>query len=124
MISIYRFRGGTVDCMVTFKKACVNVFSIEPEEVAVKYLNSNYRSHPNIVNYYDDYIKSFKSMRLEGARVEGKPSLRPKVKLQVIIRQSPYYGQNYRNYWEDLQYWLKTSWKIKLLNNRVNVHYS
>jgi DNA helicase-2/ATP-dependent DNA helicase PcrA len=79
--ALYRFRGGTVDCMVTFKKACVNVFSIEPEEVAVKYLNSNYRSHPNIVNYYDDYIKSFKSMRLEGARVEGKPSLRPKSKI-------------------------------------------
>lgn len=79
--ALYRFRGGTVDCMVTFKKACVNAFSIDPKDVAVKYLNTNYRSHPDIVKYYDKYIKSFKSMKLEGARVEGKPSLKPKSKI-------------------------------------------
>lgn len=79
--ALYRFRGGTVDCMVTFKKACINAFGIEPDEVSVKYLNSNYRSHPNIVYYYDDYIKSFKSMRLDGARVERKPPLKPKSKI-------------------------------------------
>lgn len=79
--ALYRFRGGTVDCMVTFKNACVNAFGIEPDEVAIKYLNSNYKSHPNIVYYYDDYIKSFLSMNLDGARVEGKPPLKPKSKI-------------------------------------------
>lgn len=79
--ALYRFRGGTVDCMVTFKKACVNAFGISNGEITVKYLNSNYRSHPNIVYYYDDYIKSFANMRLDGARVEGKPSLNPKSKI-------------------------------------------
>ncbi len=56
----------------------MNAFSISPDEVAIKFLNSNYRSHIKIVNYYDNYINSFNSMRLKGARVEGKPSLNSK----------------------------------------------
>ncbi len=79
--ALYRFRGGTVDCMVTFKQACVNTFGIKPDDVTVIFLNTNYRSHPDIVYYYDDYIKSFPSMRLEGARVEYKPPLDPKGKI-------------------------------------------
>jgi DNA helicase-2/ATP-dependent DNA helicase PcrA len=96
--------------MVTFKKACVNAFGISKEQVAVKYLNSNYRSHPNIVNYYDDYIKSFPNMRLDGARVEGKPSLNPKSKISgdypavgyITGRTIPITAENFGFFVEDL----------------------
>lgn len=76
--ALYRFRGGTVDCMVTFKEACENAFNLKFSSDSIKFLNSNYRSHPNIVYYYDDYINSFDAMNLEKARVENKPPLNPK----------------------------------------------
>lgn len=75
--ALYRFRGGTVDCMVTFDQACNRYWGILPNQIK-RYLNANYRSHPNIVNYYDTYIASFPTMHLNGARVAGKPSLIPR----------------------------------------------
>lgn len=76
--ALYRFRGGTVDCMVTFKEACEKSFDITFSKDSIKFLNSNYRSHPNIVHYYDNYINSFEAMNLDKARVENKPELIPK----------------------------------------------
>lgn len=75
--ALYRFRGGTVDCMVTFDQACSREWGIPPTQVRTIFLNSNYRSHPDIVRYYDGYISSFGVMRLSGARVSGKPHLNP-----------------------------------------------
>ena len=75
--ALYRFRGGTVDCMVTFEQACNRYWSIA-SEIRPLFLNANYRSHPNIVYYYDSYITSFPAMGLNGARVSEKPSLDPR----------------------------------------------
>lgn len=75
--ALYRFRGGTVDCMVTFDQACRKFWGIQQNQVTTRFLNANYRSHLKIVNYYDEYITSFDSMSLNGARVSGKPSLSP-----------------------------------------------
>lgn len=74
--ALYRFRGGTVECMVTFDRACKKWWNLTIDQKKnVRFLNSNYRSHPDIVKYYDEYIKSFDVMRVKGARVEGKPDL-------------------------------------------------
>lgn len=78
--ALYRFRGGTVDCMVTFDQACNRCWGTLPNQIK-KYLNANYRSHPNIVNYFDTYIGSFVTMNLNGARVAGKPSLVPRSRI-------------------------------------------
>jgi DNA helicase-2/ATP-dependent DNA helicase PcrA len=75
--ALYRFRGGTVDCMVTFDQACNHYFGITTP-IEKKFLISNYRSNKKIVEYYDEYINSFDSMKIKGARVENKPSLDPK----------------------------------------------
>lgn len=74
--ALYRFRGGTVECMVTFDRACKKNWNLTIDRKKnIRFLNSNYRSHPDIVRYYDEYIKSFSVMRARGARVEGKPDL-------------------------------------------------
>lgn len=73
--ALYRFRGGTVDCMVTFDQACSREWGITFRQEWKKFLSTNYRSHPDIVKYYDRYISSFEAMRLIGARVQGKPRL-------------------------------------------------
>ncbi len=75
--ALYRFRGGTVDCMVTFDLACQREWGIQPKTINKYFLNGNYRSHPKIVQYYDEYITSFKEMQLPQARVSGKPKLLP-----------------------------------------------
>jgi DNA helicase-2/ATP-dependent DNA helicase PcrA len=72
--ALYRFRGGTVECMVNFDQACQRAFG-EGVEVTPRPLSTNYRSHPQIVNWCDEYIRSFTVMTLEGARVANKPNL-------------------------------------------------
>lgn len=73
--ALYRFRGGTVDCMVNFDRACAREWGIHQNQVNKKFLSANYRSHPDIVSYCDFYINSFPVMNLSGARVSGKPNL-------------------------------------------------
>lgn len=72
--ALYRFRGGTVECMVNFDQACRRAFS-EEVEVMPQPLSTNYRSHPNVVDWCDEYIRSFTVMGEEGARVANKPNL-------------------------------------------------
>ena len=74
--ALYRFRGGTVDCMVSFDRKCELEWDLSFDYAHwQKFLSNNYRSHEEIVRYYDRYITSFDIMRQEGARVRGKPSL-------------------------------------------------
>ncbi|MHA1280279.1 MAG: UvrD-helicase domain-containing protein [Candidatus Helarchaeota archaeon] len=79
--ALYRFRGGTVDCMVTFNQACEREWNILASTVQPIFLSSNYRSHPDIVNYYNEYIRSFEVMELQNARVRRKPQLHPRSKI-------------------------------------------
>jgi DNA helicase-2/ATP-dependent DNA helicase PcrA len=73
--ALYRFRGGSVECMVTFDNA-VQVFMGIPSSSVTQYpLSVNFRSHPQVVSFCDEYITSFSEMRQPGARVPGKPSL-------------------------------------------------
>ena len=75
--ALYRFRGGTVDCMVTFNEACETYYGYQKSKIERTFLNKNYRSHPSIVSYCDSYIDSFSVMKQKGSRVNGKPSLDP-----------------------------------------------
>ena len=68
--SLYRFRGGNVACMVNFDKACQAAFHTDPEPIT---LNKNYRSHADIVQFFNRYITSFPEMTAPGVRAPGKP---------------------------------------------------
>lgn len=71
--ALYRFRGGTVECMIQFPDAVSNKWK---EAKVEKFdLPVNYRSHPKIVDFCDQYIKSFPEMKVTGARASGKLSL-------------------------------------------------
>ena len=67
--ALYRFRGGTVAGMVNFDKACNAGFGVSPTPVQ---LVDNYRSHSNIVGFFNAYIDSFVEMRRPGVRAPGK----------------------------------------------------
>lgn len=73
--ALYRFRGGSVECMVTFDAACETFLGIQRADVQSYPLVANFRSHPQIVDFCNDYITSFPAMSLPGARVPGKPLL-------------------------------------------------
>lgn len=75
--AMYRFRGGSVECMVTFDQACQAFLDILPTSVFRYPLMGNFRSHPNIVEFCDQYITSFPSISLPGARVPGKTAMTP-----------------------------------------------
>jgi DNA helicase II / ATP-dependent DNA helicase PcrA len=76
--AMYRFRGGSVECMVTFDQACETFLGIPRGGVTTYPLVDNFRSHPDIVSFCNDYITAFPSMRKRGARVPNKPALAAK----------------------------------------------
>jgi DNA helicase-2/ATP-dependent DNA helicase PcrA len=75
--AMYRFRGGSVECMVTFDDACRAFLGISKASVAKYDLVDNFRSHPDIVTFFDDYIRAFPVMSNPGART-SKPPINPK----------------------------------------------
>lgn len=70
--ALYRFRGGNVTCMVNFDKACFAKFNKSPHQIQ---LDNNYRSHPDIVQFFNHYITSFPEMTVPGVRAPGKASV-------------------------------------------------
>ena len=88
--AMYRFRGGSVECMVTFDEACGAFLSIPTANVRRFPLVANFRSHPTIVSFCDAYITAFGSMAQPGARVPNKPPLVPR---SAIAGNYPAVGQ-------------------------------
>lgn len=66
-----------MECMVTFDDAC-HIFLGVPKVTVARYpLVDNFRSHSDIVTFFDDYIRAFPVMANPGARAP-KPSIRAK----------------------------------------------
>jgi len=97
--ALYRFRGGTVECLVTFDRACERYWGFRLNKKDKKFLISNYRSHGNIVDYYNRYIRSFAVMGQPCARVEGKPDVIAKKRFS---EKYPSICTIYRNEVEDV----------------------
>ncbi len=72
--ALYRFRGGTVECMINFENTCHIKWPMS--SVDKIFLSTNYRSNPGIISFYDGFIRSFNEMNVPGARVQSKPSLK------------------------------------------------
>lgn len=69
--ALYRFRGGTVECMVRFGEKCEDAWGVDPETIQLK---DNYRSHPDIVDWINRYIGHHQDLE-ESARSPGKDPL-------------------------------------------------
>ncbi len=80
--ALYRFRGGTVECMVNFDRACQETWGPQVKGTRQS-LFTNYRSHPEITSWCDKYIRSFNVMTQPGARVAQKPTLLPDQQWEV-----------------------------------------
>lgn len=73
--AMYRYRGGSVECMVTFNKACQVFLNINPTAVAPYPLATNFRSHPDVVEFCNQYVTAFPVMLQAGSRAPGKTAL-------------------------------------------------
>jgi DNA helicase-2/ATP-dependent DNA helicase PcrA len=71
--AMYRFRGGSVECMVTFDQACQAFLGIPAGNVTRYSLVDNFRSHSDIVTFFNDFITAFLLMRTPGARSPKPP---------------------------------------------------
>jgi DNA helicase II / ATP-dependent DNA helicase PcrA len=74
--ALYRFRGGTVECMVGFSAACQTRWGAGPATI---YLSDNHRSDSEIVQWCNTYIASFPQMAAPNVRIPGKPPLNSSV---------------------------------------------
>jgi DNA helicase II / ATP-dependent DNA helicase PcrA len=70
--ALYRFRGGTVECMVGFDSQCRRYWNVSSVSIP---LVQNHRSDQKIVNWCNEYITSFPQLTQNQARVLGKPDL-------------------------------------------------
>lgn len=70
--ALYRFRGGTVECMVSFPAMCKSRWNVSPQIV---YLSDNHRSDEKIVDWCNSYISSFTQMSAPNVRISNKPPL-------------------------------------------------
>jgi DNA helicase II / ATP-dependent DNA helicase PcrA len=77
--ALYRFRGGTVDSLVSFGDRCSREWKTSP---LVVNLNENRRSHPGIVNWINDYISKAPAMRKKGVRALGKRLMIPRSRVR------------------------------------------
>lgn len=71
--AMYRFRGGSVECMVSFDDACHSFLQIPQSSVAQYPLVANFRSHPEIVDFFNEFIGAFPVMGNAGARAPKPP---------------------------------------------------
>jgi len=58
--SLYRFRGATVENLVQFPTRCLQYLKVEAKSI---YLLNNYRSSPQIVKLYNQFIKTDESLQ-------------------------------------------------------------
>ncbi|WP_083444852.1 UvrD-helicase domain-containing protein [Herbaspirillum rhizosphaerae] len=79
--AMYRFRGGSVECMVTFDQACQVYLGIAASAVKTYPLIGNFRSHPEIVEFCNTYVTAFQTMNIPGARVPSKPLMQSKSRI-------------------------------------------
>jgi superfamily I DNA/RNA helicase/RecB family exonuclease len=68
--ALYRFRGGSVACMVRFGEQCVTHLGAEPVEVQ---LRNNHRSHPDIVAWINQFIGNHPELPMAVRAGEKKP---------------------------------------------------
>ena len=73
--AIYRFRGGTVDCLVGFESTCHQTWG--NVDVSTISLLENHRSHERIVQWCNDFITSYPEMSAEGVRSQRAGNLIP-----------------------------------------------
>lgn len=67
--ALYRFRGGTVECLIRFPEHAAERFGTPVETVQLRH---NYRSTEDIVSWCNRYLDDFPLMQSEGARAPGK----------------------------------------------------
>lgn len=77
--AMYRFRGGSVECMVTFDQACNAYLGVSPTSVSRYNLVDNFRSHSEIVDFFNDYMTAFPLMGTPGARSPKPPIIAKKI---------------------------------------------
>lgn len=67
--ALYRFRGGTVECLIEFPNRVEDRFDVT---VRQEQLRTNYRSTADIVTWCNRYIGSYPLLQEPGARAPGK----------------------------------------------------
>ena len=72
--ALYRFRGASVECMVNFVDECNNRWGAKAAKMN---LVDNFRSHPRIVDFYEQYMNSHPTLNQAHTRlrVNGNPPL-------------------------------------------------
>lgn len=72
--ALYRFRGASVECMVNFVDECNNRWGVRAAKMN---LVDNFRSHPRIVDFYEQYMNSHPILNQAHTRlrVNGNPPL-------------------------------------------------
>lgn len=87
--ALYRFRGGTVECLIQFPERVSERFGVDVETVQ---LRANYRSTHDIVSWCNRYVGEYPLMQREHARAPNKEPMevaRTDTEGQTNVRRLP-----------------------------------
>ncbi|KAB1184764.1 MULTISPECIES: ATP-dependent DNA helicase [Haloferax] len=70
--ALYRFRGGTVECLIQFPTRAAERFDTSVETVQLRH---NYRSTKDVVDWCNRYLDDYPLMQVPGARAPDKDSM-------------------------------------------------
>jgi DNA helicase-2/ATP-dependent DNA helicase PcrA len=97
--ALFRFRGGTVDCILNFDKACKEFLGVK--NVKPVFLHENYRSDRQIVAFINYFKKSFleiDEIEWKKGQIEGKKPLKHSsgISSHEVLRNSicPIFGRD------------------------------
>jgi DNA helicase-2/ATP-dependent DNA helicase PcrA len=90
--ALYRFRGGTVECLVRFPDKCARVLGKEARPIQ---LSGNYRSLPEITKWAEGVIGSQRAMRKPGARTPKKPMVNARESIRELATVYQIQGSDY-----------------------------
>lgn len=77
--ALYRFRGGTVECLIRFPEECVRRLGKAATPIQ---LMTNYRSLPEITRWAERVLLAQSAMRSEGARAPKKPMINARERIE------------------------------------------
>jgi DNA helicase-2/ATP-dependent DNA helicase PcrA len=70
--ALYRFRGGSVDCLIEFPERLTEYLDFSEDVVTTQQLRWNYRSRPEIVQWVNRHVGEYPTMQVPGARAPDK----------------------------------------------------
>ncbi len=116
--ALYRFRGGTVECLIRFPQRCKSVLGVPPTTVQLLH---NYRSLPDITHWAEHIISAQPAMRKAGARTQKRRMINDRSNVEGYRPLACIQGKDREDTAQKVAHVIKTLITTKLVNDAADI---